>query len=86
MFVAVKEAILPEPLVARPMLLALLVHVYVVPVTELVNATAVVADPWQSIWSVGVFTSGVGFIVTVMLVTATAIPSETWNVSRSVPL
>ena len=42
MFVAVNEAMSPEPLAARPIVASLFVQLYTVPTTEPVNGTAVV--------------------------------------------
>ena len=47
-FTAVNDAMSPEPLAARPMLVLLFVHVNVVPATLLPNTTAAVELPLQT--------------------------------------
>ena len=62
---AVKAAIFPEPLAAKPMLVVLFVQVYTVPVTGPVMVTAAVVAPLHKTWfTIGV-TAGVGFTVMV---------------------
>ena len=63
--VAVNEAMLPLPLAARPMLGALLVQLYTVPVTVPLKLMAAVAVPLQRTWLATAFTVGVGFTVMV---------------------
>ena len=65
LLIAVKEAISPEPLAARPMDGVLLVQLNTVPGTAPENATAVVAEPLHKIWLVIALTVGFGFTVTV---------------------
>ena len=60
---AVKAAIFPEPLAANPTLVVLFVQLYVVPLTEPLNATAAVLAPLQTDWLLGCVTVGVGFTV-----------------------
>lgn len=50
---AVKLAILPVPLAARPMLILLLVQLYTVPGTVPVNTTVAVAAPLHTTWLAG---------------------------------
>jgi hypothetical protein len=64
-FVAVKDAILPVPLAARPIDVALFTQLYTVPFTGPVKITAAEFVPLQTTWLVRVLTSGVG--LTVML-------------------
>jgi hypothetical protein len=63
--IAVNEAMLPLPLAPSPIEVLLFVHVYTVPVTAPLKATAVVAAPLQSVWFDTAFTVGVGFTVIV---------------------
>ena len=64
--IAVNDAIpRPAPLAARPMLVVLLVHGKIVPVTAPVNVIAVVAEPLHTDWLLTAFTVGVGLIVEV---------------------
>ena len=63
-FIAVKEAMLPVPLDARPILLLSLVHVYVA-VTLPVKLTAVVDELLHIAWLAIAATFGVGFTVMV---------------------
>ena len=65
--IAVKLAILPVPLAARPIDGALLVQLNTVPGTVLVKLTAAVAAPAHNAWSAGWLTSGVGLTVMVKL-------------------
>ena len=62
-FVAVKLAILPVPLAASPMPGVLFVQLYVVPATDPLNVTAVVALLLHTVWLATAFTDGVGFTV-----------------------
>jgi hypothetical protein len=66
---AVKEAILPVPLVARPMAGLVFVHVKLVPVTEPVKITAAVLAPLHKAWFETGDTLGIGFTVTVVVYT-----------------
>ena len=71
--VAVKLAILPVPLAARPMEGSELVQLNTVPggvVTEPVKVTAAVGAPLQTTWLAGWLTSGVGLTVTVAVIAA----------------
>ncbi len=63
--VAVKAAMFPEPLAARPMLGWLFVQMNVVPETAPEKFTAAVVAPLQSVWSAGSATVGVGLTVMV---------------------
>ena len=72
-FVALKEAILPEPVAARPIDGVSFVQSYVVPVVAPVKLIAVVADPLHSVWSVTGFTVGVGFTV---IVNVSGVPGQ----------
>ena len=65
---AVKEAMFPEPLAARPMDGVLLVQLYTVPAVAPVKLMAVVEAPLQTTWLVTVFTVGTGFTVMVNIV------------------
>ena len=72
-FVAVKLAILPVPLAARPMEGVLFTQLNTVPggvVTEPLKLTAAVGAPLQTTWLAGWFTSGVGFTTTVAVMGA----------------
>jgi hypothetical protein len=71
--VAVKAGIAPVPVAPRPMDVALLVQLYVVPLTALVKATGVVLWPEHSVWFAIVFTPGVGFTV---MVNVCAVPGQ----------
>ena len=62
-FTAVNEAMLPDPVAARPMLALLLVQLYTVPGTAPAKLTAVVAAPLQRVWFATAFAVGVGFTV-----------------------
>jgi hypothetical protein len=64
-FVAVKLAMFPEPLAARPIEVVLFVQLNVVPDTAPLNVTAVVAAPLATVWFETAATVGVGFTVTV---------------------
>jgi hypothetical protein len=65
--VAIKAAILPVPLAARPMLVVLFVQLYtmVPPVVGLVKFTGAVKSPLQTIWFGTGLTIGSGFTSTV---------------------
>jgi len=66
--VAVKLAILPVPLAARPIVVLVLVQLYTVPATAPVKFTAVVADPLHNTCGNTAFTVGIGFTVIVNVV------------------
>jgi hypothetical protein len=66
--VAVKLAILPVPLAARPMVVLLLVQLYTVPATEPVKFTAAVAVLLHTTWLPTALTVGTGFTVIVNVV------------------
>ena len=68
-FVAVKAAISPFPLAARPILEVVLVQLYVVvpPVLMVLKVNKLVESPLQITWSVGSLTCAVGFTVMVKL-------------------
>ncbi len=83
--IAVKEAMLPEPVAARPMLVLLFTQVYVVPLMVPVKVTVVVAAPLHTVCEEGETTTGVGLTVAVIVVTAVAVPSDTSIVNMSVP-
>ena len=73
---AVKLAILPVPLAARPIEVALFVQLYTVPggaVTAPVKVTAVVAEPLHNTWLGTAFTVGVGLTKTVAI---TGVPGQ----------
>ena len=65
--VAVKLAILPVPLAARPIVVLVLVQLYTVPATAPVKFTAVVLDPLHNTCGITAFTVGTGFTVMVKL-------------------
>ena len=65
--VAVKPAILPVPLAARPIVVLVLVQLYTVPATAPVKFTAAVPDPLHNTWGNTAFTVGTGFTVMVKL-------------------
>jgi hypothetical protein len=67
-FTAVKLGMLPVPDAASPMLGVLFVQLKLVPATGLVKLTAVVAAPLHNTWLVGVFTLGVGLMVSVAMI------------------
>ena len=67
-FVAVKEAISPVPLAARPIEVRLFVQLYTVPGTAPEKATAVVDPLLQITWFEIAFTVAVGLTVTVNVV------------------
>ena len=67
-FVAVKLAMLPVPLAARPMLVLLFVQLNVVPATAPAKVIAVVVAPLQSVWFATAFTVGVGLTVIVNVI------------------
>ncbi len=78
--IALKLAILPLPLAARPIEGSLFVQLNTVPggvVTEPVNVTAVVGAPLQTTWLATAFTSGVGLTVTVAVIEAPVQVPET---------
>ena len=58
---AAKDVISPVPVLASPMLGLLFVHSYVVPVTEPVKDTGLVASVLHKVWSGIMETPGVGF-------------------------
>ena len=64
-FVPLKVAILLLPLAAKPIMLRLLVHAKVVPLTALVKLNAPVAAPLQTVKLLGTTTFGVGLAVIV---------------------
>jgi hypothetical protein len=68
--VAVKDAILPVPLAARPMDGVLLVQLYTIvpPVVGLLNVTAAVAAPLHTVWFATAVTVAVGFTVIVKVI------------------
>ena len=66
--VAIKLAILPVPLAARPMDVVLFVQLNTVPLTGLVKFTAAVALPLHLTWLTTGFTVGIGFTITVKLI------------------
>jgi hypothetical protein len=72
--VAVKLGMLPVPAAAKPMLGVLFVQLNTVPVTGLVNVTAVVAAPLHNTWLAGVFTLGVGLTVSVAIIAGPSQP------------
>lgn len=63
--VAVKLAILPVPLAARPIVVLLFVQLYTVPATAPVKVTAVVALPLHNTCGSTALTVGIGFTVIV---------------------
>lgn len=65
--VAVKAAILPVPLAARPIVVLLLVQLYTVPATGPVKFTAAVVAPLHNTCGATAFTLGIGFTVMVKL-------------------
>ena len=65
--VAVKLAILPVPLAARPIVVLLFVQLYTVPGTFPLKFTAAVADPLHNTCGDTAFTVGTGFTVMVKL-------------------
>ena len=65
---AVKLAILPVPLAARPMDVLLFVHVNTVPTTVPLKVTGAVGDPAHTAWLTGWFTFGVGLTVIVNVI------------------
>ncbi len=75
-FVVVNDAISPVPEAARPIVVLLLVHAYVVTPTVLfvVKVTGVVAEPTQSAWFPMLFTWPAGFTITS---TVTEVPVQT---------
>jgi len=77
-FTAVNDAILPVPEAARPMLVVVFVHAYVVvpPVLRVPKVTAVVKEPLHSNWSAGWLTCPVGFTVMVKVLVGPAQPTE----------
>lgn len=69
-FVAVNDPMLPEPLAARPIEGPLFVQLLVVPATELLKLTAVVAVLLHTLWLPTAATSGVGLTVIVNICAA----------------
>lgn len=65
---AVKLAILPVPLAARPILVLLLVQLYTVPATEPVKFTAAVLAPLHKFCDATAFTVGTGLTVMVNVI------------------
>ena len=65
---AVKEAILPEPVAAMPIVVLVLVQLYVAPDTEPLKTTGAVGVLLHRVWLVGVLATGTGLTVTVILV------------------
>ena len=76
-FVAVKEAILPDPEVPRPMDALLFVQLYPVTPADPVKAIAAVGAPLQIVWLATGFTVGVGTTVTVCVAVADVQPFTT---------
>jgi hypothetical protein len=77
-FVTEKAAISPVPSAAKPILVVLFVHEYVVPLTvEPLKVTAVVTAVLHSIWSEGSDTEGVGLTV---IVKACGVPAQVFAV------
>ena len=74
LFKAVNDVILPVPLAKRPMLDALFVQLYVVPLTAPLNVTLVVDAPLHNAWLDTLTTVGVGCTVMVKLVDAPVQP------------
>ena len=69
--VAVKLAILPVPVAARPIDVCVFVQLYTVPggdVTDPVKVTAVVAEPLHNTWLGTAFTVGIGLTTTVAVI------------------
>ena len=71
--VAVKAAILPVPLAARPIAVLEFVQLYTVPATEPVKVTAVVVAPVHTVWSATALTFAPGLTVIVKL---TGVPGQ----------
>ena len=67
-FTVTKLGILPIPLAPNPILGSLLVQLNTVPTVALVNVTAAVAAPTQSVWFATTFTVAVGLTVIIKLV------------------
>ncbi len=65
--VAVKDGISPAPLAANPIEVLLLLQVKLVPLTDPVKFTTLVAVPLHKAWLAGIVISGVGFTVMVKL-------------------
>jgi hypothetical protein len=74
LLVAVKLAILPWPLAARPIDGVLLVQLNIVPATVPVKFTAAVAAPLQSTWLATAATVALGFTVIVNVIGSPAQP------------
>ena len=74
-FTAVKDAMSPEPLAARPIDGVLFVQLYttVPPVAGLLKLTAVVGAALQIVWLLITFTVAVGFTV---MVNVLAVPGQ----------
>ena len=68
LLIAVKLAILPTPVAAKPIDGVLLVQLYTVPGTKPENVTAVVGAPLHTVWLATAFTVGVGFTVYVNVI------------------
>ena len=66
--IALKEAMLPVPLAARPIDVVLLVQLYTVPGTAPLKVTAAVGAPLHTTWLGTLFTVGVGFTVMVKVI------------------
>lgn len=67
--IALKDAMLPLPLAARPIDGVLFTQLNVVPATGPVNVTGAVGSPLQTVWLGGTgLTVGVGFTVTVAVI------------------
>ena len=72
--IALKDAMFPDPLAARPMDGVLLVQLYIVPATGPLNVTGAVGAPLQTAWLGIGLTVGVGFTVTVAVIGAPTQP------------
>lgn len=68
LLIAVKLAILPEPLAASPMDVLLFVQLYTVPATFPVKITAAVGCPLHSVWFACALTVGTGLTVIVKVI------------------
>ena len=67
-FVAVKDAILPDPAAARPMDGVLLVQLYIVPATAPLKLMAAVEAPLHNSWLLTALTVAVGLTVIVNVI------------------
>ena len=67
-FVAVKDAILPDPAAARPMVGVLLVQLYIVPATAPLKLMAAVEAPLHNSWLLTALTVAVGLTVIVNVI------------------